>query len=239
VAQSGKQVKWVRSDSAAYQAGIFNFLNGEKIVYGVTVDQDQAVKREIEQIGEDPWRPLKDVAGIKTGREVAEFIHSMNGTDHAFRVIVQRWPNPKRDMFEESAEYCYHGIATNATEEQMNSAQVIHWHNDRACSENYNKELKIGFNLEYMPCGEFEANAVWFGLGVLAYQLFILSKLYLLPEGWLKKSIRTVRWQLIQLAGKVVRHSRQVILRVCGISQALYDIYQNARKRCAALEAVF
>ena len=33
-------------------------------------------------------------------------------------------------------------------------------------------ELKIGFCMEGMPCGQFEANAVFFRLGVLAYKLF-------------------------------------------------------------------
>jgi hypothetical protein len=33
------------------------------------------------------------------------------------------------------------------------------------------KELKPGFGMERMPCGQFSANAVFFRLGVLAYNL--------------------------------------------------------------------
>ena len=238
VERSGKEVGWVRSDSAAYQSKIFNALNRRGIRYGVTVDQDEAVKREIGMIPDDEWKESKDADGIGTGREFAEFIHSMEKTDHAFRVVVQRWPNPQKDLFKESAEYCYHGIGSNAEEEEMNKAAVIYWHNGRASSENYNKEIKIGFNLEYMPCGEFKPNAVWFGLGILSYQLFVMSKLYLFPGNWLKKTIRTVRWQLIQVAGKVVRRSRQVILRICGVSEEIFEIYMEARRRCWELKAV-
>ncbi len=57
------------------------------------------------------------------------------------------------------------------------------------------KEVKAGFNMEYMPSGDFEGNAVWVGIGILAYNLFIVSKLYLFPKGWLKKKISAIRWQ--------------------------------------------
>ncbi len=239
IEKSGKEVGWMRSDSAAYQAVIFNKLNGRGIRYAVTVDQDKAVQSEIARIPEGQWKKLKDRDGFQTGREVAEFIHSMGKTDHAFRVVVQRWPNPQKDLFEQSAEYCYHGIASNALEEEKSQEELIYWHNGRSTSENYNKEIKIGFNLEYMPCGDFGANGVWFGFGILAYQLFVMSKLYLFPETWLKKTIRTVRWQLLQIAGKLIKSSRQWTLRICGTGREIYDIYRMARMRCWELKATF
>ncbi|MFH1378744.1 MAG: hypothetical protein ABII23_00570, partial [bacterium] len=41
--------------------------------YGVTVDQDVAVKRAIKEIPAQDWKPMKDSDGIMTGREYAEF----------------------------------------------------------------------------------------------------------------------------------------------------------------------
>lgn len=237
VKKLSKKIGGFRSDSAAYQAELMNELNREGIRYAITVDQDVAVKGEIKRIAENQWKPFVDRDGIKTDREVAEFIHSMNKSDHSFRVVVQRWKNSQRDLFEEAAEYCYHGIASNETEEQKKSEEVIYWHNARARSENYNKELKVGLGMESMPCGQFEANAVWFGIGILAYDLFIASKLYLLPQSWWKKTIGTVRWQLIELAGKVVRSSRQVLLKICGASREIYELYVEARRKCWELRA--
>ena len=232
----GKKIGGFRSDSAAYQAELMNELNREGIRYGIPVDQDAAVKGEIARIPANQWKAFMDKDGIKTDRETAEFIHSMNKSDHSFRVVVQRWKNPQRDLFEEAAEYCYHGIASNELEEEQKSEAVIVWHNARARSENYNKELKTGFRMESMPCGEFEANAVWFGIGMLAYDLFVMSKLYLLPKSWWKKTIGTVRWQLIELAGKVVRSSRQILLKICGVSEEIFEIYMATRRKCWELK---
>ena len=235
VEKTGKKIKRFRSDSAAYQAKLMNKLNKVVIKYTITVSKDEAVKAGIANIKETEWKKLKDKEGEETVREYAEFIHTMNESDHAFRIIVQRWINPQRDLFE-GEEYCYHGIATNYLEEEKTAQEIIRWHNGRSNSENYNKEVKAGFNLEYMPCDDFNANAVWFATGILAYNLFIASKLFLFPKSWINKKIGTVRWQFIQMPGKVMRRPRYLILRVCSTLRETYDIYQEARRRCLELE---
>jgi hypothetical protein len=236
IKECGKNITDFRSDSAAYQATLTNYLNGEGIKYTITADQDVAVKELIKRIKEESWQTVKRRDGLETDREYAERIHTMQRSDHPFRLVVQRWLNPNQDLFENTEKYCYHVIATNYTGEEKDGQEVIVWHNGRSNSENYNKELKQGFNLDYMPCGELEANAVWFGIGVLAYNLFIVSKLYLFPEGWLKKTISTVRWQFIQLAGRIIRHGRALILRICSALRETYAIYEKARELCYEMQ---
>lgn len=48
---------------------------------------------------------------------------------------------------------------------------MIARHNHRGQDENWHKELKAGFEMEQMPCGELEANAMHFAIGMLAYNL--------------------------------------------------------------------
>jgi len=237
VKESGKRILRFRSDSAAYQYELINYLEKEGIKYTITVVKDVSVKKSIVRIQDEEWNELRDEKGQPTGREYAEFIHSMEETEKAFRVIVLRWGNPKYDLFGEESEYCYHGIATNYLEEEKTAQEVIKWHNGRGNSENYNKEVKAGFNMEYMPSGDFDGNAVWFGIGILAYNLFIISKLYLFPNGWLKKKI--LRWQFIQMSGKVLEGARYIKLRICSTLRKLFDIYEQARKRCWRLQQEF
>jgi hypothetical protein len=232
----GRRVGSVRSDSAAYNADVFNYVHGQGACYTVTVDQDIAVKTAIGNIPVWSWKKLGKEAGFEgNDREYAEFVHSMNRTGHSFRVVVQRWANPQRDFFEESAEYCYHGVATNCEEEERNSVEVIRWHNGRSNSENYNKELKGGFSLDHMPCGDFKGNAVWFGIVILAYNMVIASKIFLFPESWRRKTIRTIRYEFIHIAGKVLTRSRQLILRICSTLRNTFEIYVEARGRCRGL----
>ena len=59
-----------------------------------------------------------------------------------------------------------------------------------------------------MPCGTFEANAVFFSTGVLTYNLYLGFRASVLGDGWERAQVETVRWRLFQTAGKIVRHGR-------------------------------
>jgi hypothetical protein len=79
--------------------------------------------------------------------------------------------------------------------------------------------------MERMPCGQFEANAVFFRIGTLAYKLFRLFTLKTLSPSWHRHQVQTVRWRLYQIAGKVVFHGGQVFLKVRrGLCQLFTDI---------------
>ena len=79
--------------------------------------------------------------------------------------------------------------------------------------------------MERMPCGQFEANAVFFRIGVLAYNIFRLFILRTLATSWHRHQVQTVRWRLYQIAGKIVFHGGQVFLKVRrGFRQLFADI---------------
>lgn len=50
--------------------------------------------------------------------------------------------NPQMDLFRKTEEYCYHGIATNYTEEEKNSDGVIWWHNALGIQRITTKKLR-------------------------------------------------------------------------------------------------
>ena len=227
----GHQIARFRSDSAAYQSKIFNYLDQKGIKFTITGVHTTNIMIEIEAIEEQDWKPVKNKDGFSTDREVAESYACMENTEY-FRITVQRWPNPKKDLFNTETDYCYHIICTNYSKEEKDSKAVIEWHNQRANSENYHKEAKGGFNLGYMPCDDFEANAIWFALGLMAYNMHIFAKEYLLPQNWRKKTIASIRWLFINIAGKVVNHSRNMILKLAGIDEYLLEIFEIARRRC-------
>ena len=68
--------------------------------------------------------------------------------------------------------------------------------------------------MERMLCGQFEANAVFFRVGILSYTTFRLFLLKTLSPSRHKHQVQTVRWRLYQTAGKVVFHGGQVFLKV-------------------------
>ncbi|MDF1537255.1 MAG: transposase, partial [bacterium] len=176
----GKRIGAFRSDSAAYQASVFNYCDHE----------------------------------------------DMEKTKKAFRLVVVRRP-VQGDLFDGvDPKVRYKVIASNREE---TAEETVRWYNARGeHSENRIKELKLGPGMERMPCGQFGANAVFFRIGILAYNLFRMFELKVLPEEWRHHQLRTVRWRLYQVAGKVVRHAGQVYLKV---RQAYYGLFAMIRRR--------
>jgi hypothetical protein len=124
-------------------------------------------------------------------------------------------------------------VATNREEP---ASAVIGKHNQRGNSENGHKELKVGFGMEQMPCGQFEANALYFALGVLAYNLAQLLKRQVLPASYRTTTVATLRWKLYRLAGKLVRHARGGILQMKADLEK-WRLLPSARLCCATLRS--
>ena len=84
-----------------------------------------------------------------------------------------------------------------------------------------------------MTSGDFRANALWFALGVLASNLVQGMKLLFLDPEWKSKTVATLRWQLIQVAGRLIRHGRMLILRLAA-SLEKYSVLVELRRRVVA-----
>jgi hypothetical protein len=226
---AGKQI-YFRSDSAAYQADVINHYSQPGRTFTITADLDVAVKREIQNLPARAWQPYRTAEGMVTDREIAETVHSMNHTRQAFRLVVLRWLNPQPNLFA-TERYCYHAVASNREE---SAAEVIWKHNGRGSSENCHKELKLDVGMEQMPCGQREANALYFAIGVLAYNLAQLLKRQVLPASYRTVTLATLRWKVYRLAGKLVRHARGLILQIQADTEK-WLLLQSARVQCALL----
>ena len=219
-----KRIRYYRADSASYQASVINSCCDHDTLFTITADKDEAVMSAIKGIKKEEWQPYEE------DREIAETIHTMNKTREAFRLIVQRWRKLQGELFHPDP-YCYHVIAINREEP---AKEVVRLHNKRGQLENYLKELKRGFGMEWMPCGETYANAVFFRIGVIACNLFQALKLLGLLGWWRTATIGTVRWKLYQLAARLVYHARQVLLKLVTSADKI-NLFQGVCRRCFQL----
>lgn len=210
----------VRADSASYQADLFNYCEQTGKTFAIGGRLDAPTLAAIAAIPESAWAHYADCA-------VAETVHSMEQTDKAFRLIVVRYPH-QADLLEDRPRY--HVIASNRT---GSAADVLIWYRQRGeHSENGIKELKIGFGMERMPCGQEKANAAFFRLGVIAHNLFVLFKSSALGEGWQRHQVATVRWRLFQIPGRIVRHAGAWVLKVAAHVTADFASIRSRAYHC-------
>ena len=222
---TGKRLRYFRSDSAGYQADVVNACRELGVDFTITADHDAAVTAIIRQGSQEGgWTRIFDEKGEPTDREYKTAIHCMEKTE-AFTLVMQRYPNPKPDLFHPEF-YRYYVIATS--DDKRSTKEIIEFHNGRGKAENYNKELKSGFGMDHAPCQSLRANAVWLEMGVLAHNLAVAVKRLLLGGEWETKTIGTLRWQLIFIAGKVVSHGRELWLRV---GTCYYELLKSIREK--------
>jgi hypothetical protein len=216
----GHRIAHVRLDSAGYQADIFNHCEDTGKTFAIGGRLDAPTQKVIAQIPDASWKHYADCT-------VAETLHSMNGTKKAFRLIVVKHKH-QSELFDDKPRY--HVIASNRVE---STADTLIWYRQRGeVSENGIKELKIGFGMERMPCGQFKANAAFFRIGVIAHNLFLLFKHSVLDANWLRHKVATVRWRLFHLPGKVVRHAGAWVLKVAA---TVVDLFCSIRTKSFTL----
>lgn len=221
-----KKLKWLRADSATYQAEVFNYCDDNNINFAIGGQLDKSVVKQINQISN--WEELSKY------EDIGEFIHTMTHTKNAFRMIViRRNITPMlphlEDILSDKEKAQYHKerfyvMATNNN--TLSKEEIIKLYRQRGeTSENKIKEFKNGFNMDYLPSRDFISNALYFQIGTLAYNLFILFKT-ILDENLQHHTVKPIRYKIYNIAGKVISHSRKTILKV---NDEFIEILQRIR----------
>ena len=231
-----QRLAYLRADSASYQHRLFDYCDRHGITYTVGGHLDRRVWENIREIKQ--WRSIKRYEGEShhLQEEIAEFIHTMHESQNAFRmIVVKKKITPMLPAFEailseeEALQYAKEHYSVIATNSEADMEDIVRFYRQRGdSSENRIKELKNGFSLKYLPTSDFIANAFYFQIGVLAYNLFILFK-ETLQKSWRRHTIHTIRYKLYNIAGKVAIHSRQVKLRV---NEQFLQMLNAIRQKC-------
>jgi len=249
---------YYRGDTAAYQRELLRYCaEGQNqrfgvIEFAVGVDVTPEFKRAVAEVEEGEWHPLeREVDGqrMKTEQEWAEVCFVPNWTAQrkegptyrflAIRELLRQaeipgleaqLPFPSTTFGER--RYKLFGLVTNR---DIPGDKLIWWHRARCGKgEEMHGVMKEDLAGGHLPSGRFGANAAWWGIMVIAFNLNSLMKRLVLPEGWAPKRLKAVRFGFINVAGRVVAHARQLIIRLSGGHPA-YKLLIEVRRRIRAL----
>jgi len=240
----GVKLGAVRMDAAGYQAAILNDCLARNIAFAIRAKMDKSLKATITNIPEEQWKPIKDNNNnVISESSTTRITHSMEKSTEAFELIIERTPlstttNDEQDAEDAlaSGDFMYRAIAVSGNP-SMSDKGWIAWYNQRGeHSENRLKELKTDFAASSLPCSDFAANALYFWLCALAYNLFALLRRHYFPAHLRRCRAKTVRCRLYAVAGKVVRHARGIVLKLSGqcsqLLKTLLDAVSSAPPQC-------
>ncbi len=254
----GVKKVYFKSDTAAYQKDLLSYCAEGKnerfgvIEFAIGVDVTAEFKKAVAEVEEKEWQPLEreiDGRKVETGQEWAEVCFvptwtalSKKGPIYRFLAIREllsqrelpglaaQLPFPTLSLGEK--HYKLFGVVTNR---DLAGDKLLWWHRERCGKgEEMHAIMKGDLAGGHLPSARFGANAAWWGIMVLAFNLNSLMKRLALPEGWDSKRLKAVRFGLINLAGRVVSRSRQLIIRLNG-SHPAYQLLMEVRRRLKAL----
>lgn len=257
---SGVEKVFLRSDTAGYQHELITYCGEGKstrfgvIQFAIGADVTPEFKKAVGEVDEGDWHALHretDGQSVETGQEYAEvcFVpqelsRKKHGPEYRYLAIrepiaqpdlpgleLQReLPFPTMDM--ERTRYKVTAIVTNR---EIPAEELIWWYRQRCGkSEEVHGVMKQDLAGGKFPSGKFGSNAAWWQIMVLALNLNSAMKRLVLGGNWVSKRCKALRFWLINLPGRVVAHSRGLIIRLAG-GHPSNETLLAARRRIVAL----
>jgi len=230
------EINIIRSDSAGWQKKVVDHCTKKGIGFTITTDQTGGILESIKSIPESEWSQAVDKDGIKEDYEISETKYRFGSKKRTVRIVVKR--RKLKSQYELFSDYRYWIVATNLSQGDYDAQAIVELHQVRGSMERRIGELKHQMNLDKVPCGQYEANCLYFTIGLFAYNLLQMLKLLGLSEEYHTKSVRSLRYQLLKLAGKVVFHARYMIVQIAAPLKNI-ELFKTAyyRLRYAPLPA--
>lgn len=134
-------------------------------------------------------------------------------------------------MFADGRTVKHFAIVTNR---EGDGLTLIRWHREKAGTvEHAHHVLKNELAAAALPSGKFGANAAWFRLNVLTYNLLSALKRLALPRDLSEARPKRLRFLVFNTVGKVLQHVRRTLVRLTSaVQQALLAL---ARSKILAL----
>jgi hypothetical protein len=138
--------------------------------------------------------------------------------------------------------YAYSFILTNLdVSSPARAAAAEHWYRHRTTVENLFRDSKLGAALRHLPSGYPQVNTAWMWGALLAATMAAwLHQLTAMAFGedivhghgvrGGKAMIATLRWRLIAVPGRLIRHARHLILRLPPGHELLHEVLARLRE---------
>lgn len=232
----------VRSDSAAYVHEVLDWCRKEipgrpRMEFAISADVTEEVRTVIQAVPEESWKPLRKVTekGLILGRREwaeIEFVPSKasrNKRTQPDRYLAIRIRPAQGELFGDGTPYHYFAVVTNIW--SWNGERLLQWQRERCGTvEKVHDVLKNDLAAGVMPAKRFFANAAWWRLNTLAYNVLSVMKRKSLPSSWWPVRLKALRYHLLCVAGRVIDHGRKLYLKIAK-GHPGFQLYKEAREK--------
>ena len=227
----GVEQVFLRSDSAGYQQNLLKYcaegLNERfgRIEFAIGADVTPEFRKAVREVPESDWISLGEFQQYAEVCFVPNWMAKKKyGPTYRYIAIreclkQQLLPGmqdqlefPFQTMETDGMMYKLTGLITNRT---IPGAELIKWYRLRCGkSEQAHSIMKEDLAGGKLPSKFFGVNAAWWHIMLLSLNLNSSMKRLVLGGPWIKQRLKSIRFRLINLSGRVARHARSLIIRI-------------------------
>lgn len=186
--------------------------------------------------------PIKNAVQGKRYKKVskkfstASFQYKPHGWNRKEKFVILRRRLPQNEGDQATLftldTYAYSVIVSNLP---LTPYGTFDFYGDRMGMERIIRMLKDDYPFGSAPTGNFEANALYAELSMLAYNLITWFRRLCLPEDWQSFTLPTIRHKLLMVPGEFVKSQNIPTLRMP--RNCLYqDVFREAQERIKSLD---
>lgn len=230
----GVEHRALRGDSACYDARLLKYLISQQIAFTISADMGPELHRVCGAPGL-AWARLEERVHETADVAEVEFVPGDWPKAAApLRYLAIRYQPLQRGLFGETAKYL--AVVTNRWE--SSPVELVRWHWQKAGTiEQTHDVAKNELAAGGLPSGKFGANAAWYRLTLLTYNVLTVLRRRALPERFHVARPKRLRYEVFTVPAEIHTHARQLTARL-GAPPLTVDELVTARQRLRELQTV-
>ena len=205
--------RYFRGDSACHENELIGWLDhpdrasepGGPIGFVISAVQTEPLAAALRAVSERQWQTFgREADG--TLRQWAELDYVPGAAyeqkqARPLRYIGLRLAKPQGELFADGARHHYHAVISNRRER---GDRLLVWHREKAGTvEHTHEEVKNGLGGGRLPSGKFGANAAWFRLALMAYNVVSAMRGLALGDSLRTAKLKRLRLWVFALCGRM------------------------------------
>jgi hypothetical protein len=231
---------YFRADTACYDARTLQWLadperpGGPRGPIGFTIgaDMTEPLHALCAAVPEAAWQLFEDRPDETLHcTEVEFFPGDWPKQAQPLRYVALRVRKKQGQLFASGADTKYLAVVSNRWD--LTPAALLRWHWQKAGTiELVHDITKNELGAAVPPCGRFGANAAWYRLSLLTYNVLSALKSLGLPPHLSAARPKRLRFAVFTLAGRLVSHAGRLWVRISAAAERLAGLI-TARLRLA------
>ena len=123
--------------------------------------------------------------------------------------------------------------------DEMRAADLVRWHWEKAGTiEHVHRSMKDELGAGVLPSQRFGANAAWFRINAIAYNLLTLLKRRALPARFRLARPKRLRFEIFNTPARLLVHQSQLIATLCASRERTEELVRARQRLLATRQAL-